>query len=56
MQSLLNSNIANCLIKDNGGGGGETEDLSSYFCSLKCFNYWWVSSGGMEQKVLFRAG
>ena len=26
-----------------------------YFCSLKCFNCWWVG-GGVEQKFLFRAG
>ena len=26
------------------------------FCSLECFNCRWLGGGGVEQKVLFRAG
>ena len=34
---------------------GEAEGLT-YFCSLECFDCWWVGDGGVRQKVLFRAG
>ena len=34
----------------------ETEGLILLFCSLGCFNCWWVGGVGVEQKILFGAG
>ena len=37
------------------GGRARKLNFVIFVCSLKCFNCWCVD-GGMEQKVLFRAG
>ena len=46
MNLIFNSGIANLLLKTNGG---ETEGES--FCSLECFNCWWVAGAGVDQLV-----
>ena len=57
---FFNSDIMNYLLNPMGG---ETKDLICFlfflllfFCSLECFKCRWVDGGGVEQKVLFRAG
>ena len=57
MDLHFNSDIVNLLLKTNGG---EIEGLIFFFFfffgSLECSNCRRVGGGGLEQKVLFRAG
>ena len=50
---FFNSDIEIFLLKTNGG---ETESLSLLFFSLECVTCRWVDNGGVEQRLLFRAG
>ena len=58
---LFNSDIMNYLLKTNGGRDKRPNLffvflLLLFFYSLECFKCRWVDGGGVEQKVLFRAG
>ena len=53
MNLFFISDIVNLLLKTNG----EREKAQfCYFCSLGCFNCWWVGCCDMRQKILFRDG
>ena len=62
MYLLFNSDILKLLFKTNCGGEGrrgrERKRRPNFvnFCSLDCFNCWWVGKGGVKQKILFRTG
>ena len=49
----LNVDIVNLLLKTMVE---RQKALFCYFCGLECYNCWWVGSGGLGQKILFRAG
>ena len=60
---LFNSDIMNYLLKTNGGRDKRPNLFfvffffcCCFFCSLECFKCHWVDGGGVEEKVLFRAG
>ena len=59
---LFNSDIVNYLLKTNGGRDKRPNLffllllLLLLFYSLERFKCRWVDGGGVEQKVLFRAG
>ena len=52
MNLLFISDIVNLLLKTNGE---RQKTYFCYFCSLECFNCWWVDGAGVRQKILFRA-
>ena len=62
MYLLFNSGILKLLLRTNCGGGGRSGRERNRgpnflnFCSLDCFNCWWVGKGGVKQKILFRTG
>ena len=51
----------NFVLKTDGVGEGGMEvgvqkALFCYFCFSGCSNCWWVTCGGVGQKVLFKTG
>ena len=52
MNLLFNCDTKNLLLKTKG----ERQKAQFCFCSLECFNCWWVGGVGVEQRVLVRAG
>ena len=43
----------NLLLKANGGSDRK---CNCFFSILECSNCKWVGGGGLQQKVMFRAG